>query len=272
MFKREGSRPVAIFGEVKGSVTNFTQVLKEMGERRKVIESNLDHIKTHYLDTRSDPILEYVLAIKSSLSTKMRDTILEGPERAILWQVDYMHHQLSLVQAPRQQPDRRMMTHGDSELTRILGSGDGVSSYENTFAFYPQSHILAKLLAMLPVIDIEGANVILRPFKLAQYVGAQLSYLDEGARQREVDSIVSEAEKVGFAVKTRESPDLLIPSRSRARASLETELRRRWMKTRVEERWLGALEDARSSLQASIMEKQKMQPTLFPEEDDAGAH
>lgn len=267
VYRREGKRHIAIFGEVKGSITNFSQTLKEMADRRKVIESHLDYIKNRYLDTSSDPICEYVLAVKSSLAAKMRDTILESEERVILWQVDYLHHKLSLVPAPRQQPDRRMMTHADSELTGILGDGDGISSYENTFAFYPQSHILAKLLATLQVLDQDGSNNILKPFKLRQYVNEQLSYLDSDGQQKEVDCIIEELERINFAAKIPESPDLLIASRSRVRASLEAELKKKWMKSRLDEIWTSKVEEARRNLQAITMEEQRKRPTLFPDDD-----
>jgi hypothetical protein len=266
LFRRSGSRPVAIFGEAKGSITNFSQVLTEMEERKKAVESNLGYIKSEYLDTGLDPICEYVLAVKSSLGIKAKDAILESGNRVILWQVDYLHHKLSLGQAPREQPDRRLMTHADSELNAVLGHGDGISSYENTFAFYPQSHILVKLLAIVPVLEREQAGNVLRPFKLRQYLSTQLSYLSEDRREAELNSILAEAQRIKFAFKIPEEADFLVPSKSRARASIEDELKHKWLKQRLDEIRSKEVEEARARLQAVVMEEQRRQPTLFSDE------
>jgi hypothetical protein len=168
-----------------------------------------------------------------------------------------MHHKLQLVQAPATEPDRHLMTHSDSQLTSSLADGEGLTSYENTFAFFPQSHILAKLLNTLQVIEKDGPNNILRPYRLNQYIKTELSYLDEVRRQEEVDQILREAEAIHFAERIPESPDYLIASKSRARPSLEIELKLRWIKSKLDKIWSDRVEQARNPLQSEILEKQR---------------
>lgn len=262
IYRSAGRRPIAIFGEAKGGVTNLARTLTEFAERRQIIERNLDYIKTNYLDTSSDPICEYVLAVKSSMATRMRDSVLESEIRLILWQVDYMHHKLQLVQAPSTEPDRHLMTHSDPELTSTLAVSDGLTSFENTFAFFPQSHILAKLLNALQVVEKDGPNNILRPYKLNQYITAQLSYLDEARRQEQVEQIIQEALTINFAAKIPDSPDYLIASKSRSRASLEDEVKLKWIKSKLDKTWSDKVEEARERLQSETLEKQRRNPGL----------
>lgn len=263
IYRREGSRPIVIFGEAKGGVTNPSRTLTEFQDRRQIIEDHMDYIKTNYLDTRTDPIQEYVLAVKSSMATRMRDAVLESPIRLILWQVDYMHHKLQLVQAPSTEPDRHLMTHSDNQLTSNLAVPSGLTSFENTFAFFPQSHILAKLVNSLQIVDRDGANNILRPYKLNQYVGAQLSYLNETQRRAEVEQILDEAQSIHFAERIPESPDYLVASRSRSRPGLEAELKLRWTKSKLDKIWTDKVEEKRLSLQEEMRAKKREQPDLF---------
>lgn len=81
IYRREGRTPIVIFGEAKSRITNFSQTLREVGERRANIETRTDYVKTNYLKTTSDPIFEYVLAVPTSIAIETRDAIWRTKEK-----------------------------------------------------------------------------------------------------------------------------------------------------------------------------------------------
>lgn len=261
IYRQEGRRPIAIFGEAKSSIANYARTLNEVAERRRIIESNLGYIKTEYMKTGSDPILEHVLAVKSIIGIDTRDAILEGRHEVILWLVDFLERKLRLGQPPEEEPARHLMMHHDEDLTRFLS--DGVLSNAATFAFYPQSHTVSKLKAMLQCLETLDRSLVVPIYRLSQFIDTQLFYLNDAQKTVEVDIIVREAEKIAFAVKFEDKPVLRIISRYRKLGSLEAELQSLWLKTRMEEIRVSKVDEARTQVQNEIIAEQKSRPTLI---------
>lgn len=261
IYKREGTKPIAIFGEAKSSITNYSRVLTELAERRKAIESKLDYVKSECLKTDSDPICEYVLAVKGSIAINARDAILDSGQQVILWIVDYLDRRLSMGQAPNEQPQRRMMTHSDPILTKTLG--EGVSSSAATFAYYPQSHTATRLKSVLRCFEETEHGLIIPLLRLRQFIDTQLFYLSEEEKTNHMDGIIRELQKIGFAVRSEVKPELHVLSRHRKIRSLEEELVSKWIKHKIEEERSRRIEARRSQLQEEVLAEQSRQPTLF---------
>jgi hypothetical protein len=263
IYREGGKRPVAIFGEAKSSITNFPKTLSELSERRKTIDSNLDYIKREYLGgIDADPIIEYVLAVKTSFESKTRDAIMESDERIILWVVDYLEsRELRLGQAPRGEPDRHLMTHHDQGLTKLLSTG--IPSDGGTFAFYPQSHPIAKMSSLFAVKDETKHGLTISPHKLRSYCDVQLFYLTKDQREAEVQGIIAESLQTGLTVSDKERPELRIQSRFRKLASLEDDSKRRWISARLEQERLKRQTSAHDSVQASLLAEQAKIPRLI---------
>lgn len=262
IFRREGKKPIAIFGEAKSSIVNFGSVVNEVAEKQKIVESKLDYIKSEYLKSNVDPICEYVLAVRTSFGTKTRDAIEQSGKPMILWTVDYLkHRELRLEQTPRGEPMRHLMAHNDEALTKVLAQG--TPSDSATFAFYPQSHIVSKLKTILAVKEESEYALVAKFHKLRTYLGIQLSYLNDSQREAEFQAIITEAEKMGFVTVSKKTGELNLQSRYRKMKTLEEELEKRWVRHKFEEESNAKVEAARLAIQSEFTAREAKLPPLF---------
>lgn len=84
VYKADAKRPIAIFGEVKTSITNSAELVRELKEKSGVVESNLGYVKKDYLKSSQDPLLEVVLAVPSRSSIEAYNAISNSNEPIIL--------------------------------------------------------------------------------------------------------------------------------------------------------------------------------------------
>jgi hypothetical protein len=262
LYKPVGKVPIAIFGEVKSTVTNYARVLKEFEDRKKVIIGNLDHVKSNYLKTSVDPILEYVLVVKSSIATKTRDAAFEKGGGLIIWQGDLYDIGLGLVPPPPGLKSAATISwvHHDHELNRVLSTP--VRSNAAALAFFPQSHPITKLNALIPCMRMDAQKQVVPYTFLNAYLAEQMPYLGSAERSKEFEFICSTAVEIGLAGRSQSRPELDILSARKKPSSLEAEIHERWVESRLGAEKKEQIENARVAFQNEILSEQKRRPTL----------
>lgn len=262
IYRREGKKPIAIFGEAKSSITNYNKVLTEFDERKKVVEDNLEYVKSQYLKTTADPILEYVLVVKSSIASDTRDAALERSMNLVLWQADPYEIRLKLMTPPPGiDPTTSIKwVHHDANLNSVLGKS--IPSNAAALAFFPQSHTVTKMKALLQCMRVEEHNLTVPLSLLESYLSEQMGYLDSGERAKEAGFIIREAERIGFVAESTNKPELAIISGRRKPSSLEEEIQNRWIQSKLDEERKSAIDQAKDIFQREILSEQKKRPTL----------
>ncbi len=89
MAKCLDDHPIAIFGEVKSqiSMSNIPSELSDIDKKIEYVEKNLGDVKD-LLGLKTNPILEYVLAVPPNLAGEVSGHIRKSGRRIIIWQAD----------------------------------------------------------------------------------------------------------------------------------------------------------------------------------------
>jgi hypothetical protein len=253
----EGKRPIAIFGEVKSSITNFKRSFSEFDDKVKNVEDNREYIKNEYLGIDNEPLFEYVFAVKSNLSPDVRDIIVEEDKNIILWIADLYDGSLKLARSPKGE-GRNKMQHHDHSLSKYLGQS--VRSSRNTFDFFPQTHMLRKLKIL--ILSLEERN-ILSIERLRRNIFANCFFLTPKERQAEFESIVQNGLEIGFLVDDEKKVgEYRISSVTSKLSELEEEIQERWKTAKIKEFARKNLEESINILQSQILDDQRKRPTL----------
>jgi hypothetical protein len=260
IYRTDSKMPTAIFGEVKRTVES--DLMRELKEKREIVEANIEYVKANYLGkTNQDIRLESVLAVPSASSIDAYNAISNSNEPVILWLPQLYDNSLKLGQPPDGQPQRARMSHYDNRLMKALSVP--VSSSAATFDFFPQSHTVRKLKALLSCSQRTPQGLIVDNFRLSQFVKGQLFYLDDNQRSAELARIVQEGERIGFLARFLDKPDLKIVSTRRKIESLERDLDRMWIEAALKEDQTRDTEKALTRLRSTILKEQEKRPSIL---------
>ncbi len=255
-----GRKPIAIFGEVKGSVRNPTAVVTEVEEKRKIVEANLGYIKQEYLKTNADIICEFVIGIPSLFSVEIRDAVEASNSNVVVWQADSSAMVLELVQPPRSLAKGAQMLHHDPNLNRVLS--DPIDVTNVTYGFFPQSHPVTKLRVLATLLKREPHGPIVELRDIEQAVESQLFYLKKEHQERVTSEMVKESVRIGFALYHQERAVLRIQSRFRQYKSLKDDLVEKWVQARLNAEREEEIGSKIQALETEMLAEQAKQPSL----------
>ncbi len=153
------------------------------------------------------------------------------------------------------------MSHHDDRLMRALSSP--VPSSATAFDFFPQSHTVRKLKALLSCSHTTPQGLIVPNSKLSLFLKFQLFYLDDNQRNSEVARITQEAERIGFATRILDKPELKILSTRKKIPSLERDLDRMWIEAGLKGDRERDIQEAIKKLRADILKEQEKRPSIL---------
>lgn len=228
IFKDSEKRPIAIFGEVKGSISNPNQVIQEFFERKKVIEKNREYILKNYLKTKKDVIFEYVLVVFSRDAIHMKKAIEDKGGGIILWSADLVFSDLHLI-ASDKNSIKSSMLHADHDLCTTL---DGLQTYLKIPIHYIQTHVVIRMRALLAVKEYHSAIVGISEQKFEKneidlYLEKTLHYLPKELRVEERDHIIQTA--IELRLMKNEGDDYYFLTKSRGMKGQTKEFQSVWI-------------------------------------------
>ena len=88
--KRQSDNPIAIFGEGKSRIamSNIPSELADIDKKIEYVREKLDQVKD-LLGLKTNPILEYVLAVTPYVAGEVNHHIKQTNRKIILWQARY---------------------------------------------------------------------------------------------------------------------------------------------------------------------------------------
>ncbi len=99
--------------------------------------------------------------------------------------------------------------------------------------------------------------------KLSLFLKFQLFYLDDNQRNAEVARITQEAERIGFATRILDKPELKILSTRKKIPSLERDLDRMWIEAGLKGDRERDIQEAIKKLRADILKEQEKRPSIL---------
>ena len=260
--KRQSDNPIVIFGEGKSRIamSNIPDELADIDKKIDYVEKNLDKVKD-LLGLKTNPILEYVLAVTPEMAGEVSHHIKITNRKIILWQADITNKfRLSLFRPRDETFEGRI--HHDKELNRVLGE-DGLASAVNVYGVFPLSHMFSKVALL-----IRSRNLVKNPYLvltqiLRQRVDSYLPTLDSSEKRELVQSIIDEGLRIDFIEPHEElNGAFRIKAKSRQEENLGSELRKCWVESRLEEAMTADFLNARNALQDVYRARNQQNPTL----------
>ncbi len=261
MAKCVDENPIAIFGEAKSQIamSRIPSELSDIDRKIEYVEKNLDQVKD-LLGLKSDPILEYVLAIPPNFAVEVSKNIRQSDRKIIIWQADRTNYKVSLCRPNDDQYEGRI--HHDKKLNQELG-GDGLYSALNVYGVFPQSHMFSKVNLLIRSRNLgQDPHLVLTQI-LRQRVDSYLPTLDSREKKTLVDEIVDEGLRIEFIEKHESlAGAFIIRSKSRQEETLGSELLKCWIETRLTDTMIKDFIQARKELQEHYLELDRANPPI----------
>ena len=174
-------KKLAIFGEMKRSISNATNVLNELKERIEEVKKREDYIKSNYLKTKKEVEFEFVVAVPSEYAEDMVNAIYRNGERIIVWSI-HVIEELEEESVPRkyrlrmarfmsnEEAERLRLIHKDKNLRRLLGGPRGIETQmETPYQVFPSSSSLKYLRVFNQLVEIRGREKELKKEKIIDF-------------------------------------------------------------------------------------------------------
>ena len=160
-----------------------------------------------------------MLVVKSSIGMEIRDAIDEKDKEIILWLADLFEVKIKSANTPKIRTNR-FIQHHDPKLMRYMSKG--VPSSKSTFDFFPQSHIVLKMKAVILSIEPNGNKISME--RLGINIRGNYYFFNSKRLVEEVDLIIQNGLKIGFLSRNRKDPsEIQVKAVSSRTESLEKE-------------------------------------------------
>lgn len=234
---------VAIFGEMKRSISNAMNVLNELKERIEEVKKREGYIKLNYLKTKKDVEFEFVVAIPSEYAEDMVNAIYRNEERIIVWSI-HVIEELKEISVPRkyrlrmarfmsnEEAERLRLIHKDKNLRRLLGRAGGIETQmETPFQVFPSSSSLKYLRTFSQLIEIRGREKELKKEKIIDFFyEKEFTYLCSPLEREErnnefinnkIESMIEKAIEIDFIEATDQPGVFSVKTRSTKKRDIE---------------------------------------------------
>lgn len=237
-------RKLAIFGEMKRSISNATDDLNELKKRIEEVEKREDYIKSNYLKTKKEVEFEFVIAVPSEYADDMINAIYRTEQRIIVWSIHVIEELGEEISIPRkyrlrmarfmsnEEAERLRLIHKDKNLRKLLGRQGGIETQmETPFQVFPSSPSLQYIKVLNQLIEIEGRKKELRKEKIIDFFYKKeftylCSPLERKNRNNEfinnkIESIIKKALEIDF-IETTDQPGVFsVKTRNTAKRYIE---------------------------------------------------
>jgi len=268
----DGNRQAsAICGEVKSAVPRPAGLVKEIKEKAKVAQQNLDYVRRSYLQIGvKDPVgHEFVAMVNSADALSVVNAVVEDGGGIIVWHgVSVGPSVLRLADPPRRFPRRHTMLHWSKALNDALS---GFPTNRRCFEVWPNSHPVSRMKSLVSSANPSEDSYVLRKGVLEQNLRqVDFFYMNDVEVQQEVDSILALGTKVGFIQPATLVGEFSFALKTRNPASLEKDLENRWVSYTLTEKHASMLEEKVQELRGRLLAEKAKHPELHAFEDKDG--
>lgn len=249
-----------IFGECKASIQNYTEVVKELEIRQKIVQDNIDFIVENYLGFEPKNI-KYVIGVYSSDDEELIKKILDRNSNFIVWSIDRYKKLLSFKSFLNiSETQKRKIEHDHTILNNKLKK---IETDAGGYDMFPSSHIITQLRQIILTKEKKQKDLIVSPSKIKNKVKNDIFYLDETIQTDIASKIINFAEKIGFIQPIDEnSIEYRIISNYRHDSGLERDLINKYINYKIKEKENEILESSHTNAMEIIKQESKMQYTL----------
>lgn len=249
-----------IFGECKASIQNYTDVVKEVEVRQKIVQDNLAYIIDNYLGFEPKNI-KYVIAVYSSDDEELIKKILSRNANFIVWSIDRYKKLLSFKSFSNiSETQKRKIEHDHTKLNNKLKK---IETDAGGYDMFPSSHIITQLRQIILTKEKKQKDLIVSPSKIKNKVKNDIFYLNESIQTDFASRIINYAEKIGFIQSIDEnSIEYRIISNYRQDSGLEKDLIKKYIDFKIKENENEILESSHTNAMEIIKHDLKMQYTL----------
>ncbi|MBU7017885.1 MAG: hypothetical protein HXS44_10270 [Theionarchaea archaeon] len=246
---------VALFGEVKGSVSDPRRTVSETEERIDIVKEHMEYISENYLGELPSYV-EYIIGLYAADDEKVIREIHRRESRIIVWSIDRYN---SILSPKTLRDDEKMaikvgVLHRDASLINAVKN---VKTSHKVFEIFSSSHIFSLMrIILLAKTTIDEGDLILTEKDLMEFVKGELSYLDNSTQEKKVKIILNMAESIGF-LRRIDAETFKIVSRSKMNKSLEKDLKRKYVKYTERKQLRTIIEEATFEAQKEVEEERE---------------
>lgn len=249
-----------IFGECKASIQNYTDVVKEVEVRQKIVQDNIDYIIENYLGFEPKNI-KYVIGVYSSDDEELIKKIIDRNSNFIVWSIDRYKKLLSFKSFFNiSETQKRKIEHDHTKLNNKLKK---IPTDTGGYDMFPSSHIITQLRQIILTKERKQKDLIVSPSKIKSKVKNDIFYLDETIQTDLASKIIIIAEKIGFIHSIDDnSIEYRIISNYRHDSGLEKDLIKKFIDYKIKEKEIEILESSHTNAMEIIKKESKIQYTL----------
>lgn len=249
-----------IFGECKASIQNYTDIVKEVEARQKIVQDNINYIIEHYLGF-SPKNIKYVIGVYSSDDEELIKKIIERKADFIVWSIDRYKKLLSFKSFLNiSETQKRKIEHDHTKLNNKLKK---IPTDTGGYDMFPSSHIITQLRQIILTKEKKQKDLIVSPSKIKSKVKNDIFYLDETIQTDIASKIINYAEKIGFIQSIDDnSIEYRIISNYRHESGLEKDLIKKFIDFKIKEKEMEILEKSHTNAMEIIKQELKMQYTF----------
>jgi len=249
-----------IIGECKASIYNYTEVVKELEVRQKIVENNMPYIIEKYLGFIPKNI-KYVIGVYSTDDEELIKKIIERGSNFIVWSIDRYNKSLSFRSFSNiSEQQKRKIEHDHCKLNYKLKK---IKTDTGGYDMFPSSHIITQLRQIILTKEKKQKDLVVSPSKIKNKVKNDIFYLDESIQTDFASRIINYAEKIGFIQPIDEnSIEYRIISNYRNDNGLEKDLIKKFVDFKIKEKENEILRNSHTNAMEIINHELKMQYTL----------
>lgn len=234
LFKRNLDKPIAIFGECKGTISNPSDIITEIESRKNAIERNIDLIKVNYLKIPKETEIEIecVLSVPSQYSQELVNYVVKTKKNLIVWHAPLTgEDEISMARPPNDGiTEIRYMLHHERELNEMSHT----VSNRRIFSYFPQGHPALQLNSLISALHYESSTVNVSRDYLKEVISQALFYTEQSVEQTTA-KILEDGLKIDFLDKSNDGILYKIKSNTRKPEKLANILEEKWINNRFEE-------------------------------------
>lgn len=268
LFKQTDRFRVAVFGECKGSISNYNSIIRELKDRISSVEENYDYIKRQHLRISESKrvFFEYVIAVPTNDAVEMVNKIIEREGGQIVWQLSIAGDPEISIAFPTKKIDKKIrdtMIHKDQKLNAALHPSNHTGSNRNAFSVFPQVHPYTKLCSLILSAHSGDSGLVVDKEDLKRDIAQDLFYMEDSYIDRETDYILQKGEEIGFLEWIETDNTYKIKARGTKRNVLEGQLEEKWIKNQLDRDMTKAFEEKKLLLRQEFVERRRKVRTIF---------
>lgn len=268
--KKGKKRVIAIFGEAKTTRLRAESIANEIRAKQRIVEENIPYIRKAYLEDTSLPVdVEYVITVFPGFVDDIQDALEQSfeaedpPEntKIIIWKTDDHDSTLDIANPGKANHHKLRMLHADNALNEALKN---LEVPRKARTFFPQSHPATQIKALIRMLEYIKATTGKLEFTVPQvddFIANELYYMDIEGRQALRETILKNAEQIGF-IENKGFGQYDV-KKEYAGASLKGEtVERLLVNTKIKEDQDKKIKECRRNVQDEILAEAEKRPTM----------